>query len=170
MSQIKNKTRVRERGEVFTNPKEVKAICDLIPQEIWQNIDSTFLEPSCGNGNFLTEILERKLKYCRNEHDISRAVKSIYAIDIMEDNVKESKSRLIELCSNKIVQYTQNFDIIATVMIECKLILDNQIVCGNALTGLLNTGEKIWFLPQDYYDNLSKKEKDKIIKIYGGCR
>lgn len=159
MEQVKSKTRVKERGEVFTNPKEVKAICDLIPQEIWQNIGHTFLEPSCGNGNFLVEILERKLKYCKSEHDISRAVKSIYAIDIMEDNVEESKSRLIELCSNKIVQYTQNFDIITTVMTECKLILDNQIVCGDALTGLLNTGEKIWFLPQDYYDNLSKKKK-----------
>lgn len=170
MKQVKSKIRVKERGEVFTNPKEVKAMCDLIPQEIWQNIDSTFLEPSCGNGNFLAEILERKLKYCKSEHDISRAVKSIYAIDIMEDNVEESKSRLIKLCSNKIVQYTQNFDIIATVMIEYKLILDNQIVCGNALTGLLNTGEKIWFLPQDYYNNLSKKEKDKIIKTYGSCR
>ena len=170
MKQVKSKTRVKEKGEVFTNPKEVKAMCDLIPQEIWQNIDSTFLEPSCGNGNFLAEILKRKLEHCKNENDISRAVKSIYAIDIMEDNVEESKSRLIELCSNKIVQYTQNFDIIATVMIECKLILDNQIVCGNALTGLLNNGKKIWFLPQDYYDSLPKKEKDKIIKIYGSCR
>lgn len=170
MEQVKSKARVREKGEVFTNPKEVKAMCDLISQEIWQNIDSIFLELSCGNGNFLAEILERKLKYCKNENDISRAVKSIYAIDIMEDNVEESKSRLIELCSNKIVQYTQNFDIITTVMTECKLILDNQIVCGNALTGLLNTGEKIWFLPQYYYDSLPKKERDKIIKIYGDCR
>lgn len=170
MEQVKSKTRVKEKGEVFTNPREIKAMCDLIPQEIWQNIDSTFLEPSCGNGNFLAEILKRKLEHCKNENDISRAVKSIYAIDIMEDNVEESKSRLIELCSNKIVQYTQNFDIIATVMIECKLILDNQIVCGNALTGLLNNGKKIWFLPQDYYDSLPKKERDKIIKIYGDCR
>lgn len=170
MEQVKSKTRVKEKGEVFTNPREIKAMCDLIPQEIWQNIDSTFLEPSCGNGNFLAEILKRKLEHCKNENDISRAVKSIYAIDIMEDNVEESKSRLIELCSNKIVQYTQNFDIIATVMIECKLIIDNQIVCGNALTGLLNNGKKIWFLPQDYYDSLPKKERDKIIKIYGDCR
>lgn len=170
MEQVKSKTRVKEKGEVFTNPREIKAMCDLIPQEIWQNIDSTFLEPSCGKGNFLAEILKRKLEYCKNENDISRAVKSIYAIDIMEDNVEESKNRLIELCSNKIVQYTQNFDIIATVMIECKLILDDQIICGNALTGLLNTGEKIWFLPQDYYDSLPKKEKDKIIKTYGSCR
>ena len=58
--QIKSKKRVEERGEVFTNEREVKAMCDLVSYET-NRIDSRFLEPACGDGNFLAEILRRKL-------------------------------------------------------------------------------------------------------------
>ena len=58
--QIKSKKRVAERGEVFTNEREVKAMCDLVKDET-DRIDSRFLEPACGNGNFLAEIITRKL-------------------------------------------------------------------------------------------------------------
>ena len=60
-AQIKSKTRVRDKGEVFTNPREVNAMLDLVKQET-ERIDSRFLEPACGNGNFLIEILIRKLE------------------------------------------------------------------------------------------------------------
>ena len=59
--QIKSKQRVKERGEVFTNEREVKAMCDLAANEC-DRIESRPLEPTCGNGNFLAEILIRKLK------------------------------------------------------------------------------------------------------------
>lgn len=59
-SQIKSKKRVAEHGEVFTAEREVKAMCDLVAQEC-DRIDSRFLEPACGDGNFLAEILARKL-------------------------------------------------------------------------------------------------------------
>ena len=59
-TQIKSKKRVAEHGEVFTNEREVKAMCDLVAQEC-DRVDSRFLEPACGNGNFLAEILTRKL-------------------------------------------------------------------------------------------------------------
>lgn len=76
--QIKSKTRVKERGEVFTAEREVKAMCDLIPEnEIWSDITKTFLEPSCGNGNFLVEIFGRKLKYCNDERDGLKALNSM---------------------------------------------------------------------------------------------
>ena len=58
--QIKSRKRVKEFAEVFTSEREVKAMCDLLPAEIWNNIESTFLEPACGNGNFLVEIFSRK--------------------------------------------------------------------------------------------------------------
>mgnify|MGYP000694787942 CR=1 FL=1 len=58
--QIKSRQRVTEHGEVFTAEREVKAMCDLVKQET-ERIDSRFLEPACGTGNFLTEILARKL-------------------------------------------------------------------------------------------------------------
>ena len=58
--QIKSKKRVEERGEVFTNEREVNAMLDMVKQET-ERIDSRFLEPACGDGNFLAEVLRRKL-------------------------------------------------------------------------------------------------------------
>lgn len=62
-SQIKSRERVRAHGEVFTAEREVKAMCDLVKEET-ERIDSRFLEPACGDGNFLAEILHRKLAVC----------------------------------------------------------------------------------------------------------
>lgn len=125
-SQIKSRSRVKEKGEVFTNPREVKAMCDLIPSEIWENIDSTFLEPTCGTGNFLVEILERKLKFCKTRQDIYLALKSIYAIDIMPDNVAESKGRMKKLICEKFGREFVNWAII-------NRILNKNILCGDSL-------------------------------------
>jgi type I restriction-modification system DNA methylase subunit len=58
--QVKSKKRVADHGEVFTNEREVKAMLDLVKHET-ERIDSRFLEPACGNGNFLAEALQRKL-------------------------------------------------------------------------------------------------------------
>ena len=93
--QIKSRKRVVDHGEVFTNEREVKAMCDLVNDET-QRIDSRFLEPACGDGNFLAEILDRKLavvkkKYRRSVMDFEKnsllAVSSLYGVDIMMDNV-----------------------------------------------------------------------------------
>ena len=62
-TQIKSRERVRAHGEVFTAEREVKAMCDLVKEET-ERIDSRFLEPACGDGNFLAEILHRKLAVC----------------------------------------------------------------------------------------------------------
>ena len=96
--QIKNASRVKEFGEVYTNEQQVKAMCDLIPKEIWINIDSTFLEPACGNGNFIVEILKRKLDLCKTEDEVYSAYNSIWGIDILRDNCEETKNRMRELC------------------------------------------------------------------------
>lgn len=79
---IKSKKRVKEFAEVFTADKEVKAMCDLIPKDIWENIESTFLEPACGTGNFIVEILERKYARCEGEKDGLKALSSVFGIDI----------------------------------------------------------------------------------------
>lgn len=57
-AQVKSKQRVADHGEVFTNPREVNAMLDMVKQET-ERIDSRFLEPACGNGNFLAEVLRR---------------------------------------------------------------------------------------------------------------
>ena len=111
-SQIKSRKRVAEHGEVFTAEREVKAMLDLVKPET-ERIDSRFLEPACGNGNFLVEILRRKLSAVEKQKhmwhrdkvagkmaDLSLlAVSSIYGIDIMADNVNESRVRMLSILS-----------------------------------------------------------------------
>ena len=97
--QTKSKQRVRDHGEVFTADREVKAMCDLVKDEC-ERIDSRFLEPACGNGNFLAEILTRKLSsvkklYKHSPFDYERyavlAVTSIYGVELLADNAEECR-------------------------------------------------------------------------------
>lgn len=125
-AQIKSKKRVKEHGEVFTAEREVKAMCDLIPKEQW-TIHSKFLEPACGNGNFLVEIFERKLKLCKNEKDGIKALSSIVGIDIQEDNVIESRKRL----KNMFIDKFHNANDFTRLMVD--MVLKNNIICGDSL-------------------------------------
>lgn len=126
--QIKSKQRVRERGEVFTAEREVKAMCDLIPEdEIWSDITKTFLEPACGTGNFLVEIFDRKLKYCKDEKDGLKALASIVGIDIQQDNVEESRKRLMTMYCEAFPKANEACLLLAAG------ILQNNIICGDSL-------------------------------------
>lgn len=131
---IKSKDRIKEFGEVYTNTKEVNAMLDLLPEV---TIDMTFLEPTCGNGNFVIEILKRKFDLCKTKKDYLVALQSVYAIDILADNVVETKSRIKELYS----AYNQKENI--------NFILDTQIFQGNALAimkllEIKHQGKNIW--------------------------
>ena len=104
-SQVKSKKRVADHGEVFTNQREVNAMLDLVKHEA-ERIDSRFLEPACGNGNFLAEVLRRKLsivdqRYSKSQLEWERyaviAVSSIYGVDILEDNAQECRERLFTI-------------------------------------------------------------------------
>jgi len=179
--QIKSKKRVADHGEVFTHKREVNAMLDLVKTESFR-IDSRFLEPACGSGNFLVEILQRKLtvveqKYGKNQIEYERyaiiAISSIYGIDLLEDNVKEARERLFDIfdkCYTK--RYKNN------CKNECKesasFILKRNILCGDALTLLDNNGKPIVFSEfsavngnmikrRDFtLDNLLKAEESKI--------
>lgn len=103
--QVKSKKRIAEHGEVFTSEREVNAMLDLVKDET-ERIDSRFLEPACGNGNFLSEILRRKLlvvntRYLKNQIEWERyavlAVSSIYGVEILEDNATECRNRLYDV-------------------------------------------------------------------------
>ena len=109
--QIKSEHRVATFGEVLTARREVEAMLDLVKNES-ERIDSRFLEPACGTGNFLTAILERKLKTLRARYRTKRAdfevqllsaIGSIYGIDLLEDNVRESRERLFDLAVQAIL-------------------------------------------------------------------
>lgn len=122
-NQVKSKQRVQDFAEVYTAEREVKAMCDLIPQEQWDNIDTTFLEPACGNGNILVEIFARKLEKCNTYQDGLRALRSITGIDIQADNCEESRERLFNMYCEKYSDGTG----------EAKLILEQNIICGDSL-------------------------------------
>lgn len=101
--QVISKQRVADYGEVLTGKREVNAMLDLEKSET-ERIDSRFLEPACGTGNFLAEILERKLRvvetrYGKSQLEFERysilAISSIYGIDILEDNIKQCRERLL---------------------------------------------------------------------------
>ena len=101
-SQIKSRQRVADHGEVFTNPREVNAMLDLVRDESFR-LDSRFLEPACGDGNFLIEILRRKLSLLQEiksqtdwEFKSLIVVGSCYGIDILPDNAKACRKRLEE--------------------------------------------------------------------------
>ena len=89
---IKSKERVRLHAEVYTPPELVNEMLDRLPQECW-NPSETFLDPACGNGNMLVEVVRRKIE---NNSCPIQAIATTYGIDIMEDNVAETKERLLE--------------------------------------------------------------------------
>lgn len=124
---IKSKQRVKDFAEVFTPSHIVKDMCDLIPDSVWDNIESTFLEPACGNGNFLVEIYERKLKLCKDEKDGLKALASMVGIDIQADNCEECRKRLM-------AKYLEAFPNANEVCILLATgILQNNIICGDSL-------------------------------------
>lgn len=138
--QVVSKQRVADHGEVLTGKREVNAMLDLVKQET-ERIESRFLEPACGTGNFLTEILERKLRvvetrYGKSQLEYERnavlAVSAVYGIDILEDNVVECRKRLFDIFDQK---YTCLFREAAKE--ECRnavqYILERNIIWGNTL-------------------------------------
>ena len=140
-AQVKCKTRVTDHGEVFTAEREVNAMLDLVKHET-ERIESRFLEPACGSGNFLVEILRRKLevvrkRYKKSQIDYERyaviAVSSIYGIDLLEDNVEECRCRLYDLFDEQYTQLYKN-----RCQDACResvrFILDHNIIQGDALT------------------------------------
>lgn len=106
--QVKSASRVREHGEVLTARREVETMLDLVKNES-ERIDSRFLEPACGDGNFLVAILERKLKIVFSKYRSKKAdfevqmisaLGSIYGIDLLEDNVELAQERMFEIVCN----------------------------------------------------------------------
>lgn len=139
--QVTSRQRVADHGEVFTAEREVKAMCDLVKQET-ERIDSRFLEPACGDGNFLSEILTRKLvivkkKYKKSTLDYEKnailALSSIYGVDILLDNAIACRERLFSIWDNEykaVCRKECNEEARAAAM----FILSRNIVCGNALS------------------------------------
>lgn len=141
--QIKSSARVRNHGEVLTARREVEAMLDLVKNES-ERIDSRFLEPACGDGNFLVAILERKLKTVSSKYKSKKAdfeiqmisaVGSIYGIDLLEDNVEIAQDRMLEIackCYKDSLKINPDEDFKRIL----KFILKKNILQGDSLNGI----------------------------------
>lgn len=171
-NQIRSKHRVANHGEVFTNEREVNGMLDLVKNET-ERLDSRFLEPACGTGNFLVAILNRKLvvlkqKYKKSQPEYEKygviVISSLYGIDLLEDNAEECRERLLKIFEK---EYTSIFkrqcnDKYIKVL---KFILSKNIICGDALTMKNNKGEPLifseWSMP---YNDARIKRKEYSFK------
>ena len=140
-AQIISKERVSQRGEVFTAEREVNAMLDLVENECLRP-DSRFLEPACGDGNFLSAILKRKLtelrrKYKKSPRDYEKlsivAIGSLYGVDIMNDNVEACRERLFSIWDTEYTDHCKS-EASDEAREAAKFIIERNIINGNALT------------------------------------
>ena len=108
----RDQLRIKATGEVFTPTKLVQEILDSFPIDEFKNSDRTFIDPCCGDGQFLSEILIRKIE---SGHAFEQALSTIYGVDLMQDNVDLCRQRL--LCGQE----------------HLKHIVEKNIVCADAL-------------------------------------
>jgi hypothetical protein len=153
MALIKSTQRVADHGEVFTSPWMVEAMLDLVKGET-ERVDSRFLEPACGSGNFLVQILRRKLvavglKY--GESDFERrhyallCLMCIYGIELLPDNIAECRANLLELLAA-----CMNLRASDDLYCAASYVLSQNLVHGDALTMRTHDAEAITFAEWGY--------------------
>lgn len=116
----RTQARIKATGEVFTPTNLAQTVLDRLPQDLFKDTTKTFIDNSCGDGQFLSEVLIRKVE---NGSTFEEALSTIYGVDLMQDNVDLCKERL--LCGQEHLRY----------------IVEKNIVCQNALTYSYNFGE-----------------------------
>jgi hypothetical protein len=153
MSLIKSRKRVADHGEVFTPAWMVDAMLDLVKDEI-ERIDSRFLEPACGSGNFLVRVLQRKLaavelKYGKSDferrHYALYALMCIYGIELLADNIAECRANLLDILADYL-----NIDESDDLYRAAFGVLSRNLVHGDALTMLDSDGHPISFAEWGY--------------------
>ena len=163
MTLIKSKQRVADHGEVFTPSWMVEAMLDLVKEES-ERINSRFLEPACGSGNFLTKILKRKLaavevRYGKSDFDRNHyallGLMCIYGIELLTDNIDECQANLLEIFSDYL-NVNENDDLYRSA----SYVLTQNIVHGDALSMRTNSGEHITFAEWGYLGKGKYQRRD----------
>ncbi|MDR2926196.1 MAG: SAM-dependent DNA methyltransferase [Azoarcus sp.] len=167
--QIKSKKRVADHGEVFTAEREVNAMLDLVKGET-ERIESSFLEPACGDGNFLAEILRRKLAAVKKKYGGSLllpdyemwsvvAVMNVYGVELLADNAAACRERLFRIWKDA---YRANckFDADDECQSAIRYILERNILCGDALTLKQAGGAPIIFAEWSFVSGTKVKRRD----------
>jgi hypothetical protein len=153
MSLIKSRKRVADHGEVFTPAWMVEAMLDLVKDET-ERIDSRFLEPACGSGNFLVRVLQRKLtavglKYGKSDferqHYALLALMCLYGIELLADNIAECRENVLEIFADYL-----NLQASDDLYRAAAFVLSRNIVHGDALTMRTRGVEPITFAEWGY--------------------
>lgn len=113
--------RIKEYGEVYTPKELVVQILNLVDDERWKDKKQTFIDPACGNGNFLVNILQKRIN---SNIDIIDAISTLYGVDILEDNIQKCKERLLQI----VLDSELDMDIQ-----EIRLILNKNIIRADSL-------------------------------------
>lgn len=171
MSLIKSRKRVADHGEVFTPAWMVDAMLDLVKDET-ERIDSRFLEPACGSGNFLVRVLQRKLaavelKYGKSDferrHYALLALMCIYGIELLADNIVECRANLLEIFADYL-DIEESDDLYRAA----SSVLSRNLVHGDALTMLDSDGRPISFAEWGYLGKGKFQRRDFRFDILTG--
>lgn len=171
MSLVKSKQRVADHGEVFTPAWMVDAMLDLVKDES-ERIDSRFLEPACGSGNFLVRVLQRKLaavdlKYGKSDferrHFALYALMCIYGIELLADNIAECRANLLEIFADYL-----NIETVDDLYRAASCVLSWNLVHGDALKMLASDGQPITFAEWGYLGKGKFQRRDFRFDILTG--
>lgn len=168
---VKSKQRVADHGEVFTPAWMVEAMLDLVKDET-ERIDARFLEPACGSGNFMVQILRRKLvaverKYGKSDferaHYALLGLMCIYGIELLVDNIAECRANVLEVFAEYLnVNETDDLYRAATY------VLSENIVHGDALTMRNKDGKPITFAEWGYLGKGKYQRRDFLFDVLTG--
>lgn len=165
---VKSRQRVSDHGEVFTPGWMVEEMLDLVSEDA-ARIDSRFLEPACGSGNFLRLVLARKLKTASNrfgkssfelQHQSLLALMSIYGIELLEDNAEECRRTMLDV-------FTKALGVTASTEIyrAAQRVLETNIVLGDALTMLDDKSKSITFAEWGYLGKGRYQRRDFLFEV-----
>jgi hypothetical protein len=171
MSLVKSKQRVADHGEVFTPPWMVEAMLDLLKGET-ERIDSRFLEPACGSGNFLVQVLRRKLaavelKYGKSEfekrHYALFGLMCIYGVELLPDNIAECREHLLRIFAEYL-----GLDEADDCCRAASFVLTQNLVHGDALTMLDSNKQSITFAEWGYLGKGKFQRRDFRFDVLTG--
>jgi hypothetical protein len=171
MTHIKSKQRVADHGEVFTPSRMVEAMLDLVKGET-ERIDSRFLEPACGSGNFLIRILQRKLaavelKFGKSEferrHYALLAVMCAYGIELLDDNIAECRANMLEILASYL-KIAESDDLYRAA----SYVLSQNLVHGDALKMRTCDDQPITFSEWGYLGKGKFQRRDFRLDVLTG--
>ena len=172
MSLVKSKKRVADHGEVFTPAWMVKAMLDLVKDET-ERIDSRFLEPACGSGNFIVQILKRKLavvelKYAKcdfeRQHYALLGLMCIYGIELLADNIAECRANVLDVFAAYL-----NLDEADDLYRAATHVLSINLVHGDALTMRAIDSQPIHFAEWGYLGKGKYQRRDFRFDVLTGA-